>query len=391
MAKLAKFILGVANRPPLLAGGHLNGYAVMVLGAGMGSAPGLPAGTEIHNLNAKLEKYLGAEGPQFHLGRVAVSEGREVLFIIVDPPQPGQPPFACHKDFQPEGRENRKHALNDGYLYIRLDSATRTAKGAEVMARRGIVASVPPVTLQVNVLGVAYRAAGTIEYLETVRAVQTEAYKVACQTSRDAVKGRGYSVAALSAFFGDVTPPTATEEEQTVSRYAQRLRDQSEEIVDYYTAVAGDGVGFHVINDDDSYLEAPRLNLIFHGCTALDWEDRADADFDRLVPPVARRRDPFGIPAPQLPRNLHVRNNLVSWQQVGTDMQVTLTPGDLHPRTPWNSDRDDLVLVTTDPDASEVQVTWTATVKGRGEQWTGEQMIPVETIRLNPLVASTSD
>jgi hypothetical protein len=53
-----------------------------------------------------------------------MSEDRDVIIIVVDPPRPGDPMWICHA----EGHEN----LKDGGIYIRADGETRAAKGDEV-------------------------------------------------------------------------------------------------------------------------------------------------------------------------------------------------------------------------------------------------------------------
>src|SRR5699024_9875286 len=82
----------------------------------------------------RMRPYLGPAGPSWDLARLVTEEGAEVLFVIVDPPEPGDPPYLCHKDYQPEGSEGRKHALQDGAIYVRDRTPTRTAKAAEVKA-----------------------------------------------------------------------------------------------------------------------------------------------------------------------------------------------------------------------------------------------------------------
>lgn len=92
IAKVAKFVLGAANRLPAQAAKNLKGYAVMIIGAAKGTSPGVDVGTEGHELQDKARKYLGDRGPTFDLARLAVGPDREILFVLVDPPEEGQPP-----------------------------------------------------------------------------------------------------------------------------------------------------------------------------------------------------------------------------------------------------------------------------------------------------------
>lgn len=114
-AKVAKFLLGAANRLPRQARHYFRGHAVMVIGAQEGRAEGVARGTEAHELEDALAPYLGAEFPGFGFGTISLDGEREVVFIIAFPPQDGQPIFPCRKSFQ--GSEP-KHNLTDGAIYV---------------------------------------------------------------------------------------------------------------------------------------------------------------------------------------------------------------------------------------------------------------------------------
>src|SRR5665647_2493699 len=65
VAKVAKFLLGVANRRPNEAASHFHGYAVLVIGAQKGGAPGVPRGVEPHELEDRLRPYLGPQSVSY--------------------------------------------------------------------------------------------------------------------------------------------------------------------------------------------------------------------------------------------------------------------------------------------------------------------------------------
>lgn len=133
LAKIAKFILGAASRGEAQAAANFHGEAVMVIGAGRGESVGIPRGIEEYQLRDKLRPYLGQHGPRFHVQRHFLASGREVLFVVVEAPKAGDPLFPCHKDFQPINSDDRKHALQDGALYVRPGSNTRLARAGEVL------------------------------------------------------------------------------------------------------------------------------------------------------------------------------------------------------------------------------------------------------------------
>lgn len=141
-AKVAKFILGAANRMPDVAASALDGYAIMVLGVAEGALVGI-APVEDLELEQRLAPFLGAEGPHWDTERVGVSGGRDVLVIIVDPPKPGDPIHVCRKDGD---------GVADGDVYFRARGETRRAKSGELdLLRARELGGVPNVELEVAV------------------------------------------------------------------------------------------------------------------------------------------------------------------------------------------------------------------------------------------------
>lgn len=80
-AKVAKFLLGAANRRPEEAVRYFHGYAVLVIGAQKSRAGGVARGVEAHELEDRIRPYLGPQFPAFEFGRIGVDADREVLFI----------------------------------------------------------------------------------------------------------------------------------------------------------------------------------------------------------------------------------------------------------------------------------------------------------------------
>ncbi|MBF4549737.1 hypothetical protein [Pseudoclavibacter sp. VKM Ac-2888] len=129
-AKVAKFLLGAANREPTSASRFFHGHAVMVIGAQQGSAPGIPKGIEDHELLRSLGPYVGEQFPLPEIFRLPAGEDptREVLVVVAMPPEPGQTMFPCHKAFQPSDKQDTKHSLANGAIYVRTSTETRVAQ-----------------------------------------------------------------------------------------------------------------------------------------------------------------------------------------------------------------------------------------------------------------------
>ena len=146
-AKLAKFILGAANRMPDQAGKAFEGYGVMVLGAAEGSAIGMPQ-IEALEIHKAVLPFIGADGPGYDLVRVPCTESdNEILVFLVDPPEWGQGPFICRKSGDGQ--------LRDGAVFVRADGETREARADELrqLIQRGQAATTE-VDFAVRVVGV---------------------------------------------------------------------------------------------------------------------------------------------------------------------------------------------------------------------------------------------
>jgi hypothetical protein len=119
---------------------------VLVTGPKKGDAVGVPGGAEARELEDSVRPYLGQQFPVFEFGRVRANDEKEVLFVIVQPPEVEQPIFPCHKEFQGEDRRDNPA---DGAIHVRGTSDPRPARemaqsnkkasphGARAFARRG--------------------------------------------------------------------------------------------------------------------------------------------------------------------------------------------------------------------------------------------------------------
>lgn len=149
LAKIAKYVLGSANRMPEKAATAFEGYGVIIIGVAPGKITGVPP-IEILDIDKVVSAYIGPHSPHWDLIHVPVEKsGNTVLVILVDPPQDGQDAFMCRKD-----GEN----LSNGRIYIRADGETREARAAEVdqVIARGKRSAATEVGFEVDVLGYAY-------------------------------------------------------------------------------------------------------------------------------------------------------------------------------------------------------------------------------------------
>ncbi|MDQ4105140.1 MAG: hypothetical protein M3186_16035 [Actinomycetota bacterium] len=124
-ARVARFILGAANRPPGLAGASHEGRAFMLLGVEPGRAVGTTE-VDLAVVTAGLARYLGSAGPCYVLDYVAFS-AVTIAVVTVQPSPSGSRPFLARGT-----HSGTKLIVQDGRIYIRRDGATEEATSKEV-------------------------------------------------------------------------------------------------------------------------------------------------------------------------------------------------------------------------------------------------------------------
>ncbi|MGK9148461.1 hypothetical protein KXS11_12615 [Plantibacter flavus] len=150
--KVAKFILGAANRDPAKAAKRLGGHAVMLLGVSKGVTAGI-APFEAQDLEREVRKFTGASGPGWDFERIPLDGDNDVIAIVVDPPTATIWP--CLADGE---------GMTNGDIYLRGDGRTEKATGGEIQAMLSRAAAaveplgLPEVTVEIvgEVLAVEY-------------------------------------------------------------------------------------------------------------------------------------------------------------------------------------------------------------------------------------------
>lgn len=372
VAKVAKFLLGSANRRPHEAARHFHGYAVLVIGAQKGGAQGVPRGVEAHELEDRLRPYLGPQFPAFEFGRIGVDAENEVLFVIAQPPLEGQAIFPCHKSFQDEDRRN---SLDDGAIYVRGTSNTRPARAGEVLAlvERARGGGKPPIHLDVDILGSIGRVDRVDEVLERIYEFEEEKFA----KHEEPAQGSFASTSALlaSSILSGGRPQTPEERAERLQAWRNERSAHLAQGREHFIGVGLPGVGIRVVSRD-RFVAKPHLILTFHDCEVADFVELEDADYENLVEPVMRRQEPFGIRTAHDALRLRPREYPVSWSNRDSDAEVVLTPESFRPNVPWTSDRDDYVILAKDPQAVSVSVTWVLTEDGNDTVTRGQLQVP---------------
>ncbi|MBM0224392.1 hypothetical protein [Micromonospora sp. ATA51] len=368
VAKVAKFLLGAANRRPHEAARHFHGYAVLVIGAQKGSTPGVPRGVEAHELEDRLRPYLGSQFPAFEFGRIGVGDDREVLFVIAQPPQDGQPIYPCHKSFQ---GDDRRDNLEDGAVYVRGTSNTRPARAGEVLAlvERARGGGRAPIDIDVEILGPIGRVNLVDEVLERLYQLEEEQFSKQHEPEKSTFASTSAPLA--SSILTGGPPPTAEERAERLDAWRSEKSAHIAQGREHFLGVGLPGVGVRVVSRD-RFVAKPHLIVNFHGCEAFDYREADDADYEKVVEPVMRRHDPFGTGFDPGELRITPRGYPIVWTNRGDDAEVVLTPESFRPNVPWTSDQDDYVILARDPQARLVSVTWVLTEDGNDAVTRGE-------------------
>lgn len=123
---LSRQILGFANRHPDRAARFVGGLGYVVVGA----EPGMVAGVtpvDVAMLDDWLRAYLGDDGPAWAPTFVTVDD-REVLVVVIEPPQWGDRIFPLRKTYQPP----RGAGADKGTVFIRREANTDRTNDAEL-------------------------------------------------------------------------------------------------------------------------------------------------------------------------------------------------------------------------------------------------------------------
>lgn len=140
---------------------------------------------------------------------------------------------------------------------------------------------------------------------------------------------------------------------------------------------------FTIENRAASFLTNPEVRVTIRGARAITRQDAAHVELHEVLPHMDDPNASDWMRSQSNYRHLRaVRSHVdLTWdsQQDGT-VNIILTPKALRPSTPWQSDDDELVLISLDPEADALEATWSLTAEGYGDRLTGSETIPVRQV-----------
>jgi hypothetical protein len=395
-AKVTKFILGAANRDPEKAAARFDGRALMFLGIGEGTTPGIPS-FEALELQRYVHKFTGNPGPEWDFERIEVGDNKAIIVIIVGPPDPARQPWVCES----QGLEK----LDNGRVYIRGDGDTRGATADELnaMLARRAAAAAPQVDLSLEVVGTVrsyvWDEAVLDEWLRRKRQWLLDALpkpKTSMSSGPLANVAAAYLAAsAASSFLGGAMSDKRSKDDYVaeIDAWEAAVRQELPTLLDEVAGFGWDGVVIRVRNNTDTYLDGPEFRVHIEGpVEALPKRDKLVDLLDQLPNPP-RRWGPVPYVSSLMaqqnslvrlanyasyvpPTSFHPRHGVVRFENGGSvDLRFSLE--ELRPRAIDTSDDDDFVLILRAESADVLRGTWEATVRGHHAVYQGDLQVTV--------------
>lgn len=120
-AKIARFILGAANRMPEAAASAFDGAAILLVGISKGGEVVGVERVDAADWSDSLSRYFGPAEPRWDYQWIEYGT-RTIMAVIVEPPQQGDPIFRAYQSGE---------GITDGDVLIRTEAQTRRATAME--------------------------------------------------------------------------------------------------------------------------------------------------------------------------------------------------------------------------------------------------------------------
>lgn len=379
-AKVAKFVLGAANRDPVVAARYLGGHAIMVLGVARSSVTGIRP-FEAHELSRAVTRFIGANGPKWDFIRIPVDNDRDVIAIVVNPPDGHT--WTCRKD-GPNG-------LKDGGIYVRADGETRAAKGDEIRAmlereRLGQAAGEFEVTVEGSAASLDNSAEDVLsDYIAHHRERLMNAYRRATQgTAGDF----GQLAAMALKLQSSAYQPERRSDEQyraEIDAWVTATEQAWPTILDAAVGSIGVSSSIQIRNLSDVFAEDAEVKIHIEGPIEAV-RARADLDAQRHLPSLPREwgpRPPAFLNTVQRPiigspSAYNFPSNRISFKNGGSTTLV-LNLETMRPRVVHKVDGD-IVLVARDRSINKFQGRWQITIRGHHRVYEGDLAVPAQEI-----------
>jgi len=374
-AKVAKFILGAANRDPGQVARRFGGHAVMLLGVGSGTTHGIAA-FEAQDLARDVARWVGVDGPTWDFERIRAGSQLDVIAVVVDPPTGDV--WTCRADGD---------GLANGDIYVRADGNTRKATGDEVRAMVSRArSSSPTVDVEIEMLGEVNALGVDLDFLGQ----WIDWREVNYRKQAEPKQASGSAAHGLAAFVA----LNMTRDTRSVAEFLAEVSAWHEKAVaapvDGIVSTAGRlfaGVRIRIKNRTKTFLHDVRLDIgINDSVRATDWLDPErgepidlfpDSPIDMGMKDLSQSIALAGVAARSatFPRSRHGILDI----RRGEPAKLVMMMDSLRPQEEFVSDDDEVVLVMVDDadPGSAVTGSWRMTAGDVNDVYEGEFSIPV--------------
>lgn len=404
LGKLAKCILGMANRDPQIAAKYIAGHGLMVWGIDNGQMIGISP-MEDHQLQDKLRPYLTDDGPYWRGIRIPTdSPDRHILIIDVDPPVFGHPVFLCCKNGD---------GVADGGIYVRDKTQTRSATSQEIRRLQSrSVLPVPALDIDVSIASPLKRIdrelVGADSFLAAIenrllaamppepsKPSSPSTVKHGLSTSLDSANSirrlAALSIPTFSAYASTI-PEDRTRDEYraTIAVWKQKAKNAFPLAIDEYIGSALPDARFKITNNSAKFLKKVQVKIHIEG--DIEYQQKSTKKFRLLsyLPRMPRKWGPrenelglsasvlrsatLGPTTPYVPRL--VGPDSIEFKNGGS-VDVTIDVSDLRPGESYVTPEDEAVLVLPKDYDDSVHATWTLTAMDYDGIVSGEFSTPV--------------
>ncbi|AWY95808.1 Hypothetical protein CB129slpB_1108 [Propionibacterium freudenreichii] len=426
-AKIAKFILGAANRMPERAAEAFEGYGVMIIGIAKNAIEGVPP-IEMLSLSQVIQPFLGATGPHWDIVRVPIENSpNQVIVVLVDPPQTGQPPFICRANGE---------GLQNGRIYYRGDGETRepTADELDLLMARGSAQPTAPVELGVSVVGTVVPlavdeertlneyiaktrkrlldalpapkpstpasrqpgqlgAAGVTSGLSSLHSLGTGLSEAMSRIISEQASGALGTAGILAA----EVPEQRSEEDykDEIEAWASQFREAWPDALEAFAVRLMPANEVGVVNKTLTFLHDVEIKLHIAGAVEAlerEWYEDSLSLNDVGLPYPPRKWGPtkrnFGLDtgysaslaASIAAQSVQASRSYVppdaSWRTTGS-VDVDVNVGNLRPEGAFQTEDDDSILIVRGEAPENIRATWAATAQGYNEVFKGDFTVPV--------------
>lgn len=388
LAKIAKFILGMANRIPANAAKRFDGYGALFIGVTRGSRDGVPL-VEHHQIENGIRKFLGPNPPPWEINYVNGNGDDKVHIIVVDPPKPGDPIYACHADGT---------VLSNGFVYMRNHTETTVAKGGDIDALNARCRAAPDPAVRIDFDGAirAYTYDENVvedflagEQQRLLKSVRPPAKRAPTALDR----AINTQLTAMNAFGIDKESRSEAEFLDEVELYMAECRETMSEVIDWVIGQEGTPGRFAVHNGK---RQLDHLEVHVHVAGPIEAVHPMERDPRVIINPLPNPPRLFGDRAKNFGSGLNSAGLLSGLQNV-TPTWRDLRPANV-PQATWRNggsidvelnvslrseqshvfDDDEMIVVQRTPESDDdVTVDWEATVDGVNEVFRGTFTVEV--------------